>query len=724
MNILTAIIEFPLRQPVAIFLLVLIIILFTPLLLRRLKIPHIIGMIVAGMIVGPYGFNILERDASFQIFGQVGILYLMFLAGVEIDMFNLKQNLRKGVLFGLTSFAIPMIGGILLTHYILDTSWLTSTLIASMYASHTLISYPIAARFGLTNSRSTVISICGTVVAVLLALVVLAEVVAVKEHGSFQWFRILKLIGLLIVYCAALYYLMPIATRRFFKSVSEPVTQFIYVMAMMLLASLLAQLIGLEAILGAFLAGLVLNRYIPQRSALMSRIEFVGNAVFIPYFLIGVGMLINVSVIVKGWNVAWVALNMIVVSLACKWVAVYIAQRLFDMSKVERLLMFGLTSGKAAATIAATMVGYQYGLISEDIMNGAVLMILACCAIASIATERAAINMRMNLAEEKLKQEKGAKRSDARQLVAVANPMTAEGIMKIAIYMRHPKNNLPITALYIRNNDDPANISMGKSALQTAVKVASAVDIKVNDVERYDINIATGLVNVLKEKDSTDIIIGLHRKSNIVDSFYGSMIEQLLRTTNKSIIMSRCFIPVNTVTRIVVVVPPKAEFETGFRQWVIRIGNLATQVGCKAIFIAYKETIPYIQGVLQAEKYNISHEYREMESWDDFIMLSNRIHDDDLLVVIGARRTSISFSSDMEVMPTFLGRYFANHNIMIIYPEQFGAEAEMPTPIDPLSTAITSNPSPLLLSFNRWHAQLSDYRKRISSRRNRHKIDI
>ena len=177
-------------------------------------------------------------------------------------------------------------------------------------------------------------------------------------------------------------------------------------------------------------------------------------------------------------------------------------------------------------------------------------------------------------------------------------------------------------------------------------------------------------------------------------------------------------------TRIVVVVPPKAEFETGFRQWVIRIGNLATQVGCKAIFIAYKETIPYIQGVLQAEKYNISHEYREMESWDDFIMLSNRIHDDDLLVVIGARRTSISFSSDMEVMPTFLGRYFANHNIMIIYPEQFGAEAEMPTPIDPLSTAITSNPSPLLLSFNRWRAQLSDYRKHISSRRNRHKIDI
>ena len=722
MNLSTALMELPLRQPVAIFLLVLVIILFTPLLLRRLKIPHIIGMILAGMVVGPYGFNILERDASFQIFGQVGILYLMFLAGVEIDMFNLKQNLRKGVLFGLISFTIPMVGGLLLTHYILDTSWLTSTLIASMYASHTLISYPITARFGLTNSRSAVISICGTVVAVLLALVVLAEVVAVQEHGVFQWFRILRLFGLLIVYCGALYYLVPIMTRRFFKSVNEPVTQYIYVMAVMLLASLLAQLIGLEAILGAFLAGLVLNRYIPKRSALMNRIEFVGNAVFIPYFLIGVGMLININVILKGWNVAWIALNMIVVALVCKWLAVYIAQRLYGFDKVERMLMFGLTSGKAAATIAATMVGYQYGLISEDVMNGAVLMILGCCAIASIATERAAMKLRMGLAEEKLKHETGSKRSNARQLVAVANPLTAEGIMKIAIYMRHPKNKLPLTALYVRNNDDPANIAMGKNALQTAVKVASAVDVKVDDVERYDINIATGLVNVLKEKNCTDIIIGLHRKSNIVDTFYGSMIEQLLRATNKSIIMSRCFIPVNTVTRIVVVVPPKAEFETGFRQWVTRIGNLATQVGCKPIFIAYKETIPYIQGVLTAEKYTISHEYREMETWDDFIMLSNRIHDDDLLVVIGARRTSISFSSDMEAMPTFLSRYFANHNIMIIYPEQFGAEAEMPTPIDPLSATITSNPSPLLLSVNRWRAQFSDYRKRRSSRRNR--IDI
>lgn len=722
MNTLSAIVEFPLRQPVAIFLIVLVIILVTPLLFRRLKIPHIVGMIVAGMIVGPYGFNILERDASFQIFGQVGILYLMFLAGVEIDMLNLKQNSRKGILFGIITFALPMTVGLFASKYLLGVSWATATLIASMYASHTLISYPIAARFGLTNSKAVVIAVCGTVVAVLSALVVLAEVIAVTDSGEFSWIRIFRLLGLMIVYSVGLGYAIPALTRWFFRKYSDAVSQFIYVMAMVFVASLLAQLIGLEAILGAFFAGLILNRYIPSRSVLMRRIEFVGNAIFIPYFLIGVGMLINISVIIKGWNVAWVAANMIAVSLTCKWVAAWLSQKTFKMSSVDRELLFGLSSGKAAATIAATMLGFQYGLISEDILNGAVVMILVCCIVASVVTERAAMRQRMNITEEELKHELGPQRKNARQLVAVSNPITSEGLMKLAIYMRHPKNDLPITTLFIRNNDGTTALATGRTAMNNAVKIAVDLDIAVNEVERYDMNIVAGLVNVLKEKNCSDVVIGMHIKSNIVDTFFGSMTEQLLQSTNKMITMSRCYIPVNTVARIVVVVPRKAEYETGFRQWVTRVGNLAQQIGCKAIFIAYKETIPYVQGVLMTEKYNIRHEYRELETWDDFIMLANRILDDDLLIVVGARRTSISFNSDLDTMPTFLSRYFSRHNMLIIYPEQFGADDTMPTPIDPLSAAITTTPSPWLMSLNRWKATLSSYHSKL--RRPKNRIDI
>jgi Kef-type K+ transport system membrane component KefB/nucleotide-binding universal stress UspA family protein len=647
------------------------------------------------MAVGPYGLNLLDRDASFRIFGEVGILYLMFLAAVEIDMYHLKQNLRKGVIFGLITFLLPMIVGIIASRYAFGVGWTTSVLLASMYASHTLISYPIINRFGLANSRSVVIAICGTIVAVMLALVMLAEVVAVRTHGSVKWLDLLSLLGMVAVYAVVIGYTFPIMARRFFRSVNDSVTQFIFVLALVFVASLLAQIIGLESILGAFFAGLVLNRYIPSRSVLMNRIEFVGNAVFIPYFLIGVGMLININVIIKGWGVVWVAANMIAVALLCKWLAAYIAQKMFGMTSRGRNILFGLTSGKAAATIAATMVGYKYGLLNEDMMNGAVLMILVCCAVSSIVTQRAAIKLRMNLTEENLKHDTVTPRRNARQLVAVVNPITAEGIMKLAILMRHPKNDLPMTALFVRSNDEGKVVTMGRNALRAAVEVANAVDIPVNEIERYDLNVVAGLINVMKEKEATDLIIGMHRKSNVVDSFYGSLIEKLLSSSNKMIVMSRCFIPVNTVARLVIFVPQKAEYETGFRLWVERIGNLSTQLGCKAVFMAYADTVPYIQGVLNDTGYTIRCEYRDMTTWDDFIVLSTQIRHEDLLIIIGARRSSISFSSDLENIPSFLSRYFSNHNLLVMYPEQFGANEDMPTPIDPLAQSLSVEPSPL-----------------------------
>ena len=145
-------------DPVLIFFIVLVIILLAPILLNRLKIPHIIGMIVAGIAIGPYGIALLNRDASFEIFGQVGIIYLMFLAGIEIDMFHLKKNLRRGLGFGIYTFVIPMVLGTLTSVWLLGFNWLTSVLLASMYASHTLIAYPIVSRFGLTKSPAVIIT--------------------------------------------------------------------------------------------------------------------------------------------------------------------------------------------------------------------------------------------------------------------------------------------------------------------------------------------------------------------------------------------------------------------------------------------------------------------------------------------------------------------------------------------------------------------------------------
>lgn len=657
-------------QPVAIFLLVLVIILLGPAVFRPLKIPPIVGMIIAGMAVGPYGFGLLDRDASFRIFGEVGILYIMFQAAVEIDMFHLKQNFRHGLLFGLLSFFIPLAAGVFGSHYAFGVGWDTSLLIASMYASHTLVSYPVVSRFGIQNSKGAVIAVCGTIVAVMLTLLCLAGVVQTHVSGSFEAGSFAFLLLWTGVYCIGIGYLFPYITRRFFKHNSEPVAQYIFILAEVFAASLLAHLIGLEAILGAFYAGLALNRLIPVRSPLMKNIRFLGDSIFIPYFLIGIGMLINVKVVVQGWDVIWVAANMTLVALLSKWIAVWCAQKIFKLEPAERSLMFGLSSGKAAATIAATMIGFNYGMLNEDIMNGAVMMILLCCIVASVTTERAAKQIRIKLTETSPEHEDRETTESARQIVAVSNPLTSEGLMRMAACMRSRLNRQPAILLHVRTSRDGRARIMGKTSMEGAARVADQLEIATRTFDRFDMNVASALRNVGEEQDATEFIIGLHRKANIVDSFFGSLIEQLLDSTPRMVIMSRCFIPIDTVTRIVIVVPRQAEYETGFRMWVSRMAMLAANIEASVTFISFRDTQDFIRGALADEKAEVSVKFETLESYDDFILLSSDI-DDDLLVVVGARKGSISHCTDLDSLPGFLSKYFTRHNLLVIYPKQF-----------------------------------------------------
>lgn len=666
-------------NPVPIFFIVLAIILLAPVLLNKLKIPHIIGLIVAGVVVGPYGCNILARDSSFEIFGQVGILYLMFLAGLEIDMFHLRKNLNKGLTFGLYTFFVPMILGTLSSVLLLDFDWMTSVLLASMYASHTLIAYPIVSRFGLTRSPAVVITVAGTIVTVLGALLVLAGVVSIHTEGEFHHGFFLRLLGCTLIYALAVIYIYPRLTRWFFKKYSDNVTQFIYILALVLLASWASQMIGLESVLGAFFAGLVLNRYIPYLSPLMNRIEFVGNAIFIPYFLIGVGMLINVKVIVSGWETLYVAAVMSIVATMCKWLAAWLTQRTFRMSVLDRSMMFGLSNAQAAATLAAVMIGYQIDVFGESVLNGTIVMILVTCAISSVVTERAAMRMKTEITADDTER-KSTK--DTATLIPVANPITVEGLVGLAVMMRRPGSRRPIYALHVRDDNSASARAIGRNSLDIAVQAGASADCRVTPIERYDLSTVTGLLNTIEERDISEVVMGLHRKANIIDSFFGSKIEQLLKSTNRMIILARCYIPVNTVTRIVVWVPEKAQFETGFSRWVMSLGNLARQVRCRIIFCCNSEVRGAVRAVLHKEKYEIRSEFRDVEEWDDFVILASRILDDDLFVVVSSRVTSVSYNSDMADMPAFLQKYFSRNNLMVIYPEQFGKEPAMTSFVD------------------------------------------
>lgn len=685
-------------QPVQIFLIVLVIILCAPLLLNRLKVPHIVGMIVAGIVVGPYGFNILDNDSSFAIFGQVGLLYLMFLAGLEIDMFHLRLNFRRGLLFGVLTLLIPLVLGVLSSHFILRRDLVTSLLLGSVYASHTLLSYPVAARFGITRTPAVLIAIVGTIIAVIGALLVLAATVNIHAAGTLEAGTMLWLIARLVIWSGALLLIYPRLTRYFFKHFPDKVLQYVFILTMVFLAAGTAQFIGLEAVLGAFLAGLILNRYVPAASPLMASIEFVGNALFIPYFLISVGMMINIRVIADTDTLLLAAI-MLAVAMAGKWLPAWIAQRVNGLSSAGRGVIFGLTTAHTAVALAVVTLGYNMGILDGHILNATVLVILVTCAAAPIIT--AAYAPRLKLAMMEGAEETGDTVADTARnrinntLIPVANVVTAQQLMDLALLMRNQRGTHRFYALHVRSDNSTASKTLSSSALEAAQRTAAAADIKINTLERYDLNIVTGLTNTIEERDITEIILGMHRRTTIIDSFLGMKVDQLLRATNKMVIVSRCYIPLSTITRVVVWVPQGAQFETGFSRWVRALARLTRQIGCRIVFCCPEAVQPLVRGVLYHENYGIRCEFRTTGGWDDFILMSANIAADDLLAVIAARPNSVSYTDGMAELPGFLQRYFSGNNLLIIYPEQFGQNVALTSFTDPLASDITTSAAPV-----------------------------
>lgn len=673
-------IHFPVTDPTWIFFLVLIIILFAPMILGRLRIPHIIGMILAGVVVGKYGFNILERDSSFELFGKVGLYYIMFLAGLEMDMDDFKKNRTKGLVFGMFTFLIPMGLGIWSSMSMLTYGFLTSVLLASMYASHTLIAYPIISRYGLSRQRTVSITIGGTAVTVVLALMVLAVIGGMykgEDVGGLFWVllvaKVVLLFGLII-------FLMPRISRWFFRTYEDAVMQFIFVLAMVFLGGGLMELVGMEGILGAFLAGLVLNRFVPHVSPLMNRLEFVGNALFIPYFLIGVGMIIDVRCLFTEGEALKVAVVMTVVATFSKWLAAWITQKIYGMKKVEGSLIFGLSNAQAAATLAAVLIGHgiimENGerLLNDDVLNGTVVMILFTCIISSVVTERAARKM---VTQENLMEGSEGKEQE-RILIPVANPETIEGLVGMALMMRHPKQKESLVALSVINDNNTSETKelIGKRNLERTAMIAAAADASVKTVLRYDLNIAQGIIHTQKEYAVTDIVIGLHRKTNLMDSFFGTMTENLLKGTNRQIMIAKLLMPVNTLRRIVVAVPDKAEYEKGFLKWMTQLCRMGKQLGCRVHFFATEDTLKHLRALTEKQEANTFTEFSLLEEWDDLLLLTGQVNYDHLFVVVSSRKGSISYQTSFERLPSQISKYFANNSLLIVYPDQLGDDPQ------------------------------------------------
>ncbi|WP_125041420.1 cation:proton antiporter domain-containing protein [Bacteroides faecalis] len=687
MNLFDFDLTIPITDPTWVFFLVLIIILFAPMILGRLHIPHIIGMILAGVLIGEHGFHILDRDSSFELFGKVGLYYIMFLAGLEMDMEDFKKNRTKGIVFGLFTFVIPMALGVWSSMSFLGYGFTTAVLLASMYASHTLIAYPIISRYGLSRLRCVNITIGGTAVTVTLALIILAVIGGMYKGTIDSMFWVLLVVkvaflGFLIIF------FFPRIGRWFFRKYDDSVMQFVFVLAMVFLGGGLMEFVGMEGILGAFLAGLVLNRLIPHVSPLMNRLEFVGNALFIPYFLIGVGMIIDIRSLFMGGEALKVALVMTIVATFSKWLAAWLTQKIYHMQPNERSMMFGLSNAQAAATLAAVLIGHEIimengqRLLNDDVLNGTVVMILFTCIISSLVTERAARRFAIN---ESVQEEEGEKKLQEQILIPVANPETIEDLINLALVIKDAKQKNGLIALNVINDNNSSENKelQGKRNLEKAAMIAAAADVPVTMVSRYDLNIASGIIHTIKEYEATDVVIGLHRKANIVDSFFGNLAENLLKGTHREVMIAKFLMPVNTLRRINIAVPPKAEYETGFQKWVEHFCRMGSMLGCRVHFFANEHTLMRLQQLVKKRHSSTPTEFSILEEWDDLLLLTGQVNYDHLLVVISARRGSISYDPSFERLPGQLGKYFANNSLIILYPDQFGEPQEIVSFSDP-----------------------------------------
>ncbi len=684
-------ITLPLKNPVLIFSILLFIILFAPIVLNKLKIPHLIGLIISGLIIGPHGFNILQRDSSIVLFGTVGLLYIMFLAGLEIDLVDFKKNSSKSLVFGLLTFSIPMTLGTLAGLYILKFSVLTSVLLASMFASHTLITYPIISKLGITKNRAVNITVGGTMITDTLALLVLAAIagMATGEVNNAFWIRLsvaIIIFGLIIVL------LFPIIGRWFFKKFDDSISQYIFVLAMVFLGAFLAEASGIEAIIGAFLVGLALNRLIPRTSPLMNRIEFVGNALFIPFFLIGVGMLIDYRVFFSSFDTIIVAIVMIVTATLAKFLAAWITQKSLKFSVDERNIIFGLSNSQAAATLAAVLVGYNIilnkaeidsaalsgviiepvRLLNDSILNGTILMILFTCTIASFVTQKGAQNIALSEMAENT--EEDDERTQEKILVPVNNAENAEELINLALIIKSKNNRTGLFALTIIDNQttNSKEEKEAKKILKKAIVTASATDNHLTDLLRYDLNIANGITSVVKENKITDIILGLTSQKGISKNFLGNLTEGILAKTNVTTLIYKPSQPLSTIKRHLVFVPEKAEREIGFPFWLIKIWNIARNTGSKIVFYCDKQTIEIIRDI--RKKHPISCEYVEFNDWDNFLILSRDIKDDDNLIIIMSRKDRLSYHNYMVKMPVYLNKYFIKTNFILVFPVQSGRD--------------------------------------------------
>lgn len=661
--------KLPLEKPVLIFSLILFVILMVPILMNKLRIPGIIGLIISGAIIGPNGFNLLEKSLFVDLFSTIGLLYIMFIAGLDLDLNDFKSNRNKSILFGLFTFSIPLGIGFPVCYYFLGYGFNASLLTASMFATHTLVTYPIVSKLGITKNQEVAITVGGTILTDTAVLIILAVLVGAHE-GNITYVFWFKLIISLIIFMGIMFGIVPRVSKWFFKKLeSEKHSHYIFVLAIVFFAAFLAELAGVEPIIGAFVAGLALNRLIPHSSVLMNRIEFIGNALFIPFFLISVGMLVDFRVILSGHMALVVAATLTVAAIFGKWLAAYFTQKIFKYTKLQRRLIFGLSSSHTAATLAVILVGYKAKILDENILNGTVILILATCIVASFVTERAAKSLVVAMENDTSSQTKNQVVNE-HILLPIANYINLEKVFDFALLIKDKKSSYPLSILTVvpNNREAERNITRARQKLKQLIDHATASETRAEVIATIDFNVFSGIARTAREIMANIIILGWPQRIGIIDQFFGKKLEVVLVNTNKTVFVCHFEQPLFSHKRLVVVLPPLSELEHGFENWMGKFTKLSLELGIVVLFYCNIETENALGRYNKRYKIIQNYRFQNLEYWESFLDGNYELEKEDLLLFLSSRRSGISYHSSMENLPGKLEEKYLENSKLIIYP--------------------------------------------------------
>jgi Kef-type K+ transport system membrane component KefB/mannitol/fructose-specific phosphotransferase system IIA component (Ntr-type) len=658
----------PVTDPVLIVAISALIFLVAPLLMQAVRLPGMIGLILAGALIGPNALNLLDRSSTIILLGTVGLLYLMFLAGIDIDLHQFRRYRHRSIVFGALTFVLPQgIGTAVMLAVGYDL--LTAVLIASMFASHTLVAYPIALRFGIGRSQAVTTAVGGTIITDTAALLVLS-VIASSTRGEVDAAFWMRLPATLAIYFVVVWYGLPRLARWFFRSErTGAIAEYVFVFAALFAGAYLAELAGIEGIVGAFLVGLALNRLIPEQSVLANRIRFVGEAIFIPFFLLSIGMLVDVRVLFGSAHAWEVMIAMTATVSVTKWLAARAAGRLYGYSPAEWWTIFGLSVPQAAATLAATLIGIRIGLFDEAVLNGSVLMILVTCVLGPWVVERYG----RQLALETELQPAGSGVVPQRMLVPMANPATADALLELALAVREGESREPLYALSVVPDGGDASletIARAERMLSHAVQHAAAVDVQVRTIIRIDPNYATGIARGALETRTSVIIIGWDARRSTRQLIFGTVLDQLLEQTRQHVIVAKLGHPLNTTSRVVLLLARGSELIPGYSDALRTVKLVASRLGAALhVGVVGADADPYAAH-LDARPPEVPVSVATVGSWRAAPeWLRGQVRRDDLVVLLSGRRGSIAWHPALARMPSLVAGLPAA-SFLVMYPSE------------------------------------------------------